>query len=86
MLFWIWFYAYSYSDKRNNQLKEFLLTTSFVGSEQNYNLLDKSFMVLHQIHHIPFDIHTTLLLFEMGKHLPDDIKNDPIHSYLSQKL
>ncbi len=87
MLFWIWHHCYVYSNKRNEKLKEFLInSTSFIWSEKNYNLLEKSRMSQRQLHRNWFNIRSTLLLFEIAKHLPEDITDWQIDEYLKKTL
>ncbi|HBB04729.1 TPA: hypothetical protein DCZ39_07740 [Patescibacteria group bacterium] len=73
MLFWVREYAYSYSEKREYLLKDFLIATPFVGTLKNYELLKKSYLAPRQLHRLPYTIDTTLFLFEMMKHLSEDI-------------
>jgi hypothetical protein len=61
MLIWIRHYSNVYSDKRNEELKQFLIDhTSFVGAAHNYNLLGKALMSQRQLHRKQFDIGTTI--------------------------
>ena len=82
MIFWIRRYTYKYSRKYEKDLQEFFInSTDFVGSERNFRLLQKAYMAVRG-----HTIDTTLLLFEILKQAPEDIKSPDIQTYLQQKL
>ncbi|MCX6825564.1 MAG: hypothetical protein NTY80_05115 [candidate division SR1 bacterium] len=86
MLFRIWNHGYHYSDKRKEDLLDFLKNSSFVGSEKNIQLLKKCDLMQWQLHQTSGTIDAVLLFFEMMKNLGQDILSEEIQNYLKHKM
>ena len=87
MLFWLRHNCYSYSDRLTGDIKDFFInSTTFVGSEKNYNQLIKSRMYQWQLHRKEFNINATLNFFSIIKNLPYDLKDEEIQNCLEKKL
>lgn len=83
LLFRVWHHCDPYSHKRNEKLKDFLISSNtLLHSEKEYELMEKSYYVQRRLHLKELNIMTTLLGFIMMKQLPEDIHTDDIQKYL----
>ncbi len=83
LLFRIRHNCYPYSNKRNEKLKNFFLSTdTFLHSEREYSLLEKAYNWSWGPYPKNKDIMSTLISFTMMRQLPDDLLTEDIQKYL----
>lgn len=86
MVFWIRCYAYCYSNKRK-QIQDFLLQdSSLIKTEEDYMLLEKTYMSSRQLHRKDFSAGSTIHFFFMACNLSKTITSPTIQSVLHTQL
>lgn len=87
ILYWIWYYANSYSKKCNEDIAAvWMQTWAFVWSEEQSGQLEKARLFQWQIHWKDFNIHTTLLTYDICKGMPSFLASTPVKNYLNNAL
>jgi hypothetical protein len=86
LLFWIRNHCYFYGKKRE-KIKEILIQDkNFVGSEENYQLLEKAGLYQWRLYSLKPDIKTVLSQYQIFTNLNNDIQDPKMQQYLNASL